>query len=355
MSSEMQLRHYFEELEAGERYSGVALLTRGEHVLFGGAYGYASRAWKIRNTLETRFDTASLTKLFTATAVLQLIDTGRLSFDTRAVETLGLRDTTISPDATVYHLLTHTSGIGDDADEEAGESYEDLWKTRPAYIVRQTADFLPQFVHKPANFSPGQGCRYCNCAFVLLGLMIEQASGLSYREYVQRHVFAPAGMQNSGFFALDEVNENLAEGCDPRRDAAGQISGWKKNIYSFPPVGSPDSGAYVTAADLDRFLRALQAGQLFSAALRDSMLKPHVFHGAGKTERRFFSYVLEFSLDTEDRVVFYQKDGINSGVSAIMRYYPDRDINVVLLANMEEGVWQPVRHIHEQVQSGAWD
>ncbi len=110
----------------------------------------------------------------------------------------------------------------------------------------------------------------------------------------------------------------------------------------------------VTAADLDRFLRALQAGRLFSASLRDSMLKPHVFHGAGKTERRFFSYVLEFSLDAADRVVFYQKDGVNRGVSAIMRYYPDRDINVVLLANMEDGVWQPVKHIHGQVQSGAW-
>jgi CubicO group peptidase (beta-lactamase class C family) len=355
MSREAALQQYFQELEANQQYSGVALITCGERRLFRGAYGYASRAWKIRNTLETRFDTASLTKLFTAAAVLQLIDAGKLGFETQAVETLSLHDTTISPEVNVYHLLTHTSGIGDDADEEAGESYEDLWITRPAYGVRQTADFLPGFIHKPANFPPGQGCRYNNCAFVLLGLMIEQASGLTYREYVQQRIFTPLGMQSCGFFSQDEVNENVAEGCDPIKDEGGRITAWKKNIYAFPPIGSPDSGAYVTAADLDHFLRALQAGQLFSADLLKSMLRPHVYHRTSQAGRRFFSYVLEFLLDSEDRVVFYQKDGVNNGVSAIMRYFPAQDINVVLLSNQSDGVWEPIWYIHEQVQRGVWD
>src|SRR5262249_43958844 len=153
-----------------------------------GAYGYANRAWKAANTLETRFDTASITKLFTAVATLQLIDRNLLAFDTRAIEFLGLEGTSISRDVNVFHLLTHSSGIGDDADEEEGESYEELWKTRPNYSVTETADFLPQFVHKPPNFSPGQGCRYCNCGYVLLGLLIERAGGLPYRDYVRRNI-----------------------------------------------------------------------------------------------------------------------------------------------------------------------
>ena len=101
------------------------------------------------------------------------------------IDFLGLEATSISHDVNVFHLLTHTSGIGDDVEEEDGELYEDFWKTRPNYMVTGTADFLPQFIHRPANFPPGQGCRYCNCSFVLLGLMIEKVAGIPYRDYVR--------------------------------------------------------------------------------------------------------------------------------------------------------------------------
>lgn len=120
--------------------------------------------------------------------------------------------------AGVYHLLTHTSGIGDDAEEENGESYEDLWRTKPNYAVTTTADFLPQFIHKPPNFPPGQGCSYCNCSFVLLGLMIEKISGMNFRDYVRQNIFTRAGMPHSDFLRLDRVYENVAEGCDPLCD-----------------------------------------------------------------------------------------------------------------------------------------
>ena len=130
----------------------------------------------VPNTLDTRFDTASTTKLFTAVATLQLIDAGAFGLDTSAGQYLGLEGTAISPDVTVRHLLTHTSGIGDDADKEAGESYEAVWRDAgPNYTVTETADFLPQFVHRPPNFIPGAGCRYNNCGYVLLGLMVERA------------------------------------------------------------------------------------------------------------------------------------------------------------------------------------
>ena len=158
------LDEYFGHRVAQDLFSGAVLITQGESRLYARAYGYASRAWRVPNTLATRFDTASITKLFTAIATLQLIDQGLLAFDTPVVERLRLEDTPISKDITVSHLLTHTSGIGDDADEEAGESYEDVWKKKPNYSVTETRDFLPQFVNKPANFPPGQGCRYCNAA-----------------------------------------------------------------------------------------------------------------------------------------------------------------------------------------------
>lgn len=343
------LTPYFENLVQQNQFSGVVRITQGQTPLYNGAFGYASRAWQIPNHPEIRFDTASITKLFTAVAVLQMIERGLLDFHTRAVEFLGLKDTTISPEVTVFHLLTHSSGIGDDCDEEAGENYEDLWKVKPNYSVTVTEDFLPQFMHKAPNFAPGQGCRYCNCSFVLLGLMVEKAAGMSYREYVRQSIFEKAGMAQSDFCRMDRVHANAAEGSDPLFDEQNQLIGWKKNIYSYPPVGSPDSGAYVTASDLDRFLRQVQAGTLLSAALTRDFLTPQVFHRQEDEWTVKFGYGLEFFLNPAGDVVFYQKDGINAGVSGIIRHYPARNLNVVILSNMMEGVWSPIWKIHELV------
>ena len=111
-------------------FSGAVAVTRGDQQLFAAAYGYANRAWQAPCTLKTRFDTASVTKLFTAVATLQLVERGAFSLETSVIGHLELEGTTISPTVTPYHLLTHTSGIADDADEEAGERYEDLWVSR---------------------------------------------------------------------------------------------------------------------------------------------------------------------------------------------------------------------------------
>jgi CubicO group peptidase (beta-lactamase class C family) len=352
---QQQLTQYLQDLEQQEKFSGVVLITKGESQLYSGAFGYASRPWQIENTLATRFDTASVTKLFTAVATMQLIDQGELAFDTGVIDFLGLRLTTISNQVTVSQLLTHTSGIGDDVEEEAGERYEDLWKSRPNYAVLNTADFLPQFATKAPNFPPGTSCRYCNCSYVLLGLMIEKVSGLSFREYVRQHIFQPAGMYHSNFFHMGQVHENVAEGADPVRDDDGNVIGWKKNIYAFPPTGSPDSGAHVTAADLDRFLRAVKDGRLLSPEMTAAFFTPQVVYRQMLGWTQKYGYGMWFYLDGEDEMVCCQKEGINAGVSALIRHFPGRDINLILLSNMEDGVWVPVWKIHEMIIEGAFD
>ena len=349
MKSFDDLHPYFQARTAQDKFSGVVLITQGAGTLWSGAFGYACRAWQVPNTLDTRFDTASITKLFTAVAALQLIDQGQLAFDTGVIDRLGLRDTTISRDVTVYHLLTHSSGIGDDVEEENGEKYADLWQTRSNYRVTTTADFLPQFIHKAPNFPPGQGCRYCNVGFVLLGLLIEHASGLPYRDYVRQHIFAPAGMAQTDFFSMDRVHPRVAEGSDPMLDEAGSITGWKRNIYSFPPIGAPDAGAHVTANDLDRFLRRVKAGRLLSPALTEAFLTPQVHYRAREGWNQWWGHGLWFYVDAAGQVVCYQKEGINAGVSGVIRHFPQRDLSVVILSNMEDGVWEPIWEIHERV------
>jgi CubicO group peptidase (beta-lactamase class C family) len=352
MLSPEELERYFQQRTHQDAFSGVVLITQGSSQLFAGSYGYASRSWKVPNTLTTRFDTASVTKLFTAVATLQLIDQGILTFDTPVIEFLGLQNTTIPHAVNVYHLLTHTSGIADDAEEESGEDYADVWKTRPNYAVTQTSDFLPQFAYKPPNFPPGQGCRYCNCGYVLLGLLIEKATGLSYRDYVRQQIFVPADMRHSDFLRLDLTYGDLAEGCDPLRDEHGTIIAWKKNIYSFPTIGSPDSGAHVTASDLDRFLRQVKAGTLLSAQSTAAFFTPQVLHHMQDDWKQMYGYGIEFAVDEAGNVIFAQKEGINAAVSAVIRHYPDQDLNVILLSNMQQGVWEPLRTIHRLLKAG---
>jgi CubicO group peptidase (beta-lactamase class C family) len=355
MEASAKLHQYFEELEQQNKYSGVVLITRGTSQLFTGAYGYANRSWKVKNTPDVRFDTASITKLFTAVAVLQQIERGSFEFETSAIDFLKLKKTRISKDVNVLHLLTHSSGIGDDAEEEDNEDYEEVWKSKPNYSVTTTADFLPQFVNKPANFPPGKGCKYNNCGYVLLGLMVEKATGIPYRDYVRENIFARAGMKHSDFLRMDRVYENVAEGSDPIRDKDGTVVGWKRNMYSFPPIGSPDSGAHVTAGDLDIFLRAVKTGRLLSPRMTEAFFTPQVHYRDKENYTTRYGHGLWFYEDTSGRLVCCQKEGYNPGVSGIVRYFLDNDINVVLLSNMASGVWDPIWKIHELVVSGSFN
>jgi CubicO group peptidase (beta-lactamase class C family) len=300
-------------------------------------------------TPQTRFDTASITKLFTAVATLQQVEAGAFSLETGVVEYLGLTETGFSREITPYHLLTHTSGIGDDAEEELGERYEDVFIDRPNYSVIETEDFLPQFVEKSPNFAPGEGCQYCNASYVLLGLMIERGTGTRYRDYVKARVFAPAGMDRSGFFRKDVVEPDVAEGVNPIVDEQECVTGWLRNIYSFPPIGSPDGGAHVTAADLVRFHTALRGGLLLGPESTEAMLTPKERYRPRGSGTRYTGFGFEFETDASGAVRCYWKEGICVGVSGELRHYPGPDITSVVLSNMEDGAWEPITTIDRLV------
>lgn len=335
------------ERAANDEFTGSVLVTLGDQRLLAGAYGYANRACRTPCTLDTRFDTASVTKLFTAVAVLQQIERGAFALETSAVEYLGLTGTTISPDVTPYHLLTHTSGIADDADESDGERYEDLFVDEPTYAFTETSHHLPHFVDKPPRFAPGEGCRYCNVGYILLGLMVERAAGGSYREYVHANVFEPAGMSRSAFLRMDVVAPDVAEGVEAIRDADGTITGWRRNIFSYPPVGDPAGGAYTTVGDLTAFHRALVEGRLLGPESTAAMLVPY----AQAEGYLATGYGLEFRADADGRVRYYGKVGVNFGVSALLRHYPGHGagdgITLAMLGVGEDTIWPLVRLFDE--------
>ena len=220
----------------GSGFTGVVVVRHAGAIVFSEAYGYATPRWQIPNRVDTRFDTASITKLFTSVAVLQQVGAGRLDLDASIHSYVDLSGTTISDAVTLRHLLTHTSGIADDADEEAGEIYAELFVNKPCYALMETADFLPQFAHKPALAEPGTQARYCNASYVLAGLALERVVDESYRSYVTREVFQRAGMTTAGFFDRRDAVPGVAEGWDL------VDGGWRSNIFSYPRSGHRTAG-----------------------------------------------------------------------------------------------------------------
>ncbi|MGC4189989.1 MAG: serine hydrolase domain-containing protein [Thermomicrobiales bacterium] len=329
-------------------FSGVCCVVGMGRERYHEAFGLAHRGFSVPNTLTTRFDIASVTKLFTAVATIQCIERGDFALDTPLIPYLGLEGTAIPETVTVFHALTHTSGIADDADEEAGEDYAALFIDSPNYRIRETADFLPNFAYKAPNFPPGEGVRYNNCAFVLLGLAIERATGMTYRDVVRERIFGPAGMTGSDFLAMDFAAPDFAEHYTRIDDAPDGSERWQKNIYSYPPIGSPDGGATVPARDLVRFIDALRNGVLTGEAGRDLLLHPHV-DASEPTERdpfrQMYGFGFEFLLDAEGAVVTMQKDGINAGVASILAHYPQTDTTVAILANQDCNVWAMQREL----------
>jgi len=334
--------------EEHSNFSGVCLLTRGNDILYHRAFGLAHRGFAIPNRTSTRFDIASITKLFTAVAVMQLIERAAFGLETAVMPYLGRSGTKISDAVTVFHLLTHTSGIADDADEEAGESYEALFVDKPNYAIRETIAFLPQCIEKDPVFAPGEGVRYNNCAFILLGLMVEKASGQPYRDYVRDNVFAPAGMTGADFCAMDEVNHDLAEHYKAVTRDDGTVM-WKKNIYSYPPIGSPDGGATVTALDLDAFLRATVGGRLLGEDATALLRRPHVLVDDGDDYRLMNGFAFEYRVAPDDRIISIEKEGENAGVASQLFHYPKHDTTLVLLANQDCNVQKIVRDIERLI------
>jgi CubicO group peptidase (beta-lactamase class C family) len=314
-------------------FTGVVQVATPDAALAAEAFGMADRANERRHTMDTRFQTASGTKIFTAVAIASLVDAGKLEFEARLSDLIDADLPHFDPAITVAQLLSHTAGNPDYFDEEFEEDYAALWADRPTHTMRRPADFLPMFAHLSQKFPPGQRYAYSNGGFILLGLVIEALSGQPYDQYVQAHVFDKAGMADSGFFRLD---------CLPSRCANGYLDETSNltNIFSVPIMGGADGGALTTAADMDRFWRALLDGTLLSPAIRDQMLTERV-----ATDNEPFRYGYGVYIAGEGDGLAYSVVGADPGVSLASAVIPATGVVMTVLSNTEDGAWDMRRAI----------
>ena len=337
-----------------EEFSGAVLVRQGETDLFQHAYGFANRTWKVKNRPTTRFRIASVGKMFTAAAILQLIEAGKLSLETRVPDYLDLAGTKIPSGVTVYHLLTMTSGIADWSNEES-ETFEADWeqfcRDHPLYLFRRDADYLPVFANLEPYGPVGEKHRYNGAGFMLLGLLIEKITGQTYFDTLRQRIFALAGMTNTDFLDLDDVVPNVADGYIPVLDDDEKITGWKKNYYATTAGPAADGGATSTLEDLARFARALRQGQLVSSELAKAMTSPQVVESDDnylgfQWRYGFGCFVL---LDEAGETVRWGHTGEEDGVSCRLWVYPRQDTTVVILGNQSSCAGQISRDIQEWV------
>ncbi|RWZ59118.1 class A beta-lactamase-related serine hydrolase [Halobacillus fulvus] len=322
-------------------FSGVVYVKRGEETLANTAFGYADRAEKRLNTPDTRFGSASGSKLFTVIGIAQLVDKGLIAFDTRLTDCLAIDFPNFDPAITIHHLLTHTSGIPDYFDEEVMEDFEDLWKERPVYQMTSPEDFLPLFQEGAMQFEPGERFHYNNAGFILLGLIIEEQTGRAFSDYIESEVFCKCGMSGSGYFELDQLPQNTALGyIDEEEDKA-----WRTNVYSIPKKGGADGGAFVTAPDMAKLWEALFNDTLLNEETTRELLTPRI----QVNEAVHHGYGIWMNKKGEE-VHKYHVMGYDPGVRFRAAYYPHSSLKIVVLSNAETELFDLVQSIEENLR-----
>lgn len=318
------------EQEQANPFSGAILVRLKDETVYARGYGLAYRAESIPNTINTRFGTASGTKTFTATAICQLVEQGKVILAAPLTEYIKADLPQYDPGVTVHHLLSHTSGIPDYLDEEVmtDEDYNALFARVPIYTLRSPVNYLQMFPAGEMNFKPGERFRYCNGAYILLALIVEQQSGIPYQQYVEQNVFARAGMTESGFFEMDRLPERTALGY--LHDT--ETNTWRTNIFSLPIIGGGDGGAYVTAPDMAKFWDALLGYRLLSKEMTDAMLTPHTAAGA-PGENKHYGYGMWITTDSTGGVLRYSAIGGDLGVSFISSVIPQHNTLVTIVGN----------------------
>ena len=242
-----------------DEFSGTVLVAKNGAPVFQKAYGLASKEYNVPNKLDTKFNLGSINKIFTQIAIGQLAEQGKLSFDDKLGRHLpDYPNRDAAEKVTIRQLLEMKAGIGD----FFGPEYEAMPKDR----LRTVKDFLPLFASKPLQFEPGTKQQYSNGGYIVLGAIVEKASGQDYYDYVREHIFKPAEMQNTDSYEADAATPNLASGYTT---VGGNKSARRNNFFTRPAKGSPAGGGYSTAPDLLKFVAALREGKLRAPDFRN--------------------------------------------------------------------------------------
>lgn len=299
------------------KFIGTVLVARGGKPILRKGYGFANREWNIPNGPDTKFRLGSVTKQFTATAILQLVEAGKLKLDDPISKYY-----TASPAAwskvTIHHLLTHTSGIPSYTELPGFFQKESMFDRTPAEIVKLTQD-------KPLEFEPGEKFKYDNSGYILLGYVIEKITGQKYADYLREHIFDPLGMRDTGYDTAREIIPHRASGYT----YTGMI--WVNAPYLAMSLPYAAGSLYSTVDDLLIWDQALYSRKPLTAASLDKMFTPNKEN-----------YGYGWFIDNKSKHKKMGHAGGINGFNTMIARYPDDKLTVIVLANMNTREVEPI-------------
>jgi len=296
---------------ADHQFMGTALVAHDGHVLLNKGYGFANLEWNVPNTPNTKFRLGSVTKQFTAAGILLLEERGKLSVKDPVKKYM--------PDApaawdkvTIYHVLTHTSGI------PSFTSFPDYQKLEP--FAATPAELVARFRDKPLEFEPGEKWNYSNSGYVLLGYLIEKISGDKYEKFVHDNIFAPLGMNDSGYDSNSAVIAHRASGY------VAVKNGFENAGFIHMSIPHGAGALYSTTEDLLKWEQGLFGGKVLQAASLEKMTTP--FRN---------NYAFGLDVQTVGGVKKISHGGGIEGFNTELDYYPGDKLTVVVLGNVNGG------------------
>jgi len=304
-----------ESQAAGGRFDGAVLLARNGRVLFQHAYGLADRAARKPDTVDTQYRFGSMGKMFTAVAIMQLVEAGKIDPAAPIGTYLpGYGNQDIATKVTVANLLSHTGGTGD--------IFGPDFMSHRAQL-REPADYVALYQNRAPLFAPGSRTAYSNYGFMLLGRIVETVSGMRYDDYVAQHIWGPAGMRSTGNQPETAVL--------PRRAVAyfGPPGQLVRADDTLPYRGTPAGGGYSTVGDFSRFADALVAGKLMKPATLDALMQG----GVKLTDGTFASY--DFGGTVPGKGRFIGHGGGAPGMNGMLMHFLDSGYTLVALANRD--------------------
>jgi D-alanyl-D-alanine carboxypeptidase len=313
-----ELRAQLRRSVAADRFSGAVLIAKKGKPIFQRAYGFADRELHVPNTLDTGFTIGSINKLFTSVAILQLVEEGKVSLDDTVSRYLpNYPNHILATKVTVRELLTNTGGTGD----IWGEAFD-----RHRLELRTLADYVKLLGDRPLRFEPGSRWEYSNYGFILLGRIIEVASGESYYKYVREHIFEPAGMSSTG---PDPENQPVSY----TRNGTGK---WHPATEQPPYRGTSAGGGYSTVGDLLRFANALVQHKLLNVHLTNQATTGQVKNLYG------FYDGFGFGVQAFNGTQCFGHNGAGTGANADLEICGNSRWTVISLANLDPPAAQQI-------------
>lgn len=300
--------------------SGVSLaVVRENRIVKAAGYGLANLELRVPATTQTVYEIGSITKQFTAEAVMLLVETGKLRLDDKVNDYLSEKPAAWKA-ITLRQILTHTSGLKD-------------WDTGGVAFYRRDytpVEYIRLMAEQPLDFAPGERFAYTNTGFPLLGLVIERASGLSYEQFVAERIFKPLGMSSTRFRHPEEIVVNRADGYVL---ANGKL---QRGEQARPVIIAPNGGIMTTVLDLAKWDAALATNKLLKPSSFEQMLQPAKLNDGQTPYNHGFAWFMDSF--NNHRIVQHPGSTVG-GYSAIIYRYIDDKMTVILLCNLGDGAF----------------